>query len=118
MPIKKPSAAPSKRLRAAAERSGGLGGRLAKAAREILAYRRGELTLESYDVEIPEMVDVAALRAILGLSQRRFAAQFGLDVTAVHAWEQGRRRPDRAARVLLTVIAREPAAVRRALTPA
>ena len=36
-------------------------------------------------------------------------------VTALHAWEQGRRRPDRAARVLLAVIAREPEAVLRAL---
>ena len=50
-----------------------------------------------------------------GLSQRRFAQRFGLDVTAVHAWEQGRRHPDRAARILLAVIAREPEAVRRAL---
>jgi putative transcriptional regulator len=117
MPTKPRSAGSSKRLRAAPKRSGGLGRRLVKAAREVLAYRRGELALESYDVEIPEIIDVAALRAKLGLSQQRFAAQFGLDVTAVHAWEQGRRRPDRAARVLLTVIAKEPAAVRRALTP-
>jgi putative transcriptional regulator len=36
-------------------------------------------------------------------------------VTAIHAWEQGRRRPDRTARILLAVIAKEPAAVRRAL---
>jgi len=35
-------------------------------------------------------------------------------VTAVHAWELGRRRPDRAA-FLLPVIAKEPDAMRRAL---
>jgi hypothetical protein len=40
----------------------------------------------------------------------------GLDVATVQAWEQGRRRPDRTARILLAVIAREPEAVRRALS--
>jgi putative transcriptional regulator len=67
---------------------------------------------------VPEAVDVAALRHALGLSQAAFARRFGLDVTAVQAWEQGRRRPDRTARVLLAVIAREPEAVRRALAAA
>ena len=37
------------------------------------------------------------------------------DVRAVQDWEQGRRVPDRAARVLLTVIDRDPEAVVRAL---
>ena len=39
----------------------------------------------------------------------------GLDVRAVQEWEQGRRVPDRAARVLLTVIDRDPESVVRAL---
>ena len=50
-----------------------------------------------------------------------FADRFGLDVRAVQDWEQGRRVPDRAACVLLTVIDRDPEAVERALeewTPA
>jgi putative transcriptional regulator len=64
-------------------------------------------------VTVPDQVDVAKLRHRLGLSQSGFAR--GLDVTAIHAWEQGRRRPDRTARILLAVIASEPAAVRRAL---
>jgi len=66
-------------------------------------------------VEIPETVDVAALRARLSLSQAAFARTFGLDLAAVQAWEQRRRRPDRSARILLAVIAHEPAAVLRAL---
>jgi putative transcriptional regulator len=49
------------------------------------------------------------------LSRQRFADRFGLDVRAVQEWEQGRRVPDRAARVLLTVIGRDPEAVVRAL---
>jgi putative transcriptional regulator len=60
-------------------------------------------------------VDVAKLRARLRLSQARFARAFGLDLGAVQAWEQHRRRPDRTAPILLAVIAREPDAVIRAL---
>jgi putative transcriptional regulator len=93
-----------------------LGRRLIGALNEALADARGERHLPSYTVNIPERIDVADLRRRLGLSQAGFANAFGLDVTAIHAWEQGRRRPDRAARVLLAVIAKEPEAVRRALT--
>jgi putative transcriptional regulator len=57
----------------------------------------------------------AAARGWFGLSQAAFARRFGLDVTALQAWEQGRRQPDRTARLLLTIIAREPEAVQRAL---
>jgi putative transcriptional regulator len=92
-----------------------LGRRLVAGLNDALAHARGQLELPSYTVTVPERVDVAKLRHRLGLSQAAFARAFGLDVTALHAWEQGRRRPDRAARVLLAVIAKEPQAVLRAL---
>lgn len=92
-----------------------LGGRIADAAREAAAHLRGEITLPTYQVAVPETVDVSALRARLNLSQVAFARAFGLDLSAVQAWEQQRRRPDRTARILLAVIAREPDAVIRAL---
>jgi putative transcriptional regulator len=84
---------------------------------EAVGHARGELALPSYTVTVPDHVDAAKIRRRLGLSQSDFARAFGLDVTAIHAWEQGRRRPDRAARVLLAVIAKEPQAVLRALGP-
>ena len=92
-----------------------LGRRLIAGLSEAVAHARGEIDLPSYTVTVPARVDVAKVRARLGLSQNAFARAFGLDVTAIHAWEQGRRRPDRAARILLAVIAREPIAVQRAL---
>jgi putative transcriptional regulator len=92
-----------------------LGRRLVVGLSQALAHARGDVALPSYSVTIPDRVDVAKLRRRLGLSQNAFARAFGLDVTAIHAWEQGRRRPDRTARILLAVIAKEPAAVRRAL---
>lgn len=60
---------------------------------------------------MPEEVDVKSIRNSLGLTQSEFSLQFGFDVRAVQDWEQKRRQPDRAARVLLTTIAHEPEAV-------
>ena len=94
-----------------------LGRRLIAGLQDALAHAPGELELPTYTVTVPDRVNVAKLRHRLGLSQAAFARSFGLDVTALHAWEQGRRRPDRAARVLLAVIAKEPQAVLRALAP-
>lgn len=92
-----------------------LGRRLVTSLNDALAHARGELELPSYTVTVPGNVEVAKLRHRLGLSQAAFARAFGLELTALHAWEQGRRRPDRAARVLFAVIAKEPQAVLRAL---
>ena len=50
------------------------------------------------------------------LSRQKFADRFGLYARAVQEWEQGSRVPDRAARVLLTVIDRDPEAVVRVLS--
>jgi putative transcriptional regulator len=51
-----------------------------------------------------------ALRArkASGLTREAFAGTYGLDVAAVRNWETGRREPDRAARVLLSLIETHP----------
>ena len=59
--------------------------------------------------------NVRALRRSMRLTQEQFAERFGLPLGTVRDWEQGAHRPDRAAQVLLTVIARNPDAVTRAL---
>lgn len=58
---------------------------------------------------------VRALRQKLNLTQEEFAARFHLPLGTVRDWEQGAHRPDKAAQVLLTVIAKDPGAVARAL---
>jgi putative transcriptional regulator len=86
---------------------------------DAIAYARGDQSRgKATVVRVPEHVDVKALRARLGLSQAAFAARYGFSVAAVRDWEQGRRRPEASARVLLTVIDREPEAVERALSAA
>jgi putative transcriptional regulator len=58
---------------------------------------------------------VRALREKMKLTQEEFAARFHLPLGTVRDWEQGAHRPDKAAQVLLTVIANDPDAVMRAL---
>ena len=58
---------------------------------------------------------IVALRKRFRLSRQKFADRFGLDAPALQEWEHGRRVPDGAARVPLTVIERNPDAVVEAL---
>jgi putative transcriptional regulator len=58
---------------------------------------------------------VKIIRRALGLSQEDFAARYHIPIGTLRDWEQGRVEPDQAARAYLTVIARDPEAVSRAL---
>lgn len=90
------------------------GKRILDSIRETRAELRGERS-PGYVVRVPENVDVRAVRAKLGMTQREFAAQFGFGYDALRDWELGRRQPERSARVLLTIIESDPRVVMRAL---
>ena len=55
--------------------------------------------------------DIKQLRADYALSQNEFAALMGISVKTLRNWEQGRRMPEGAAKVLLQVAAKHPEAV-------
>ena len=93
-----------------------VGQEVEEALGEVLAHVRGEVALPCRIVDDPAAEHILALRKRLKLSRQKFADRFGLDARAVQDWEQGRRVPDRAARVLLTVIDRDPEAVVRVLS--
>ena len=78
-------------------------------------FARGEISLPVRIVDVPEPVDVRALRSKLGLSQSEFASQYGISRRTLQEWEQGRTSPDSAVRAYLTVIERNPRAVIEAL---
>ena len=83
--------------------------------KDAIAYLDGDKTKGvATVVEVPNL-DVAKVREKTGLSQDRFAGAFAINPSTLRNWEQGRTRPDGAARVLLTVIDRDPEAVLRAL---
>ena len=89
------------------------GEELIEAMGQALAHARGEKVPGTvvHRVVVLDASEVRAIRARTGLSRPKFAERFGLDMRAVQDWEQGRRVPDRAARVLLLTIDRYPAAV-------
>jgi putative transcriptional regulator len=83
---------------------------------DAIALARGDKTrARERVVMVPRKVDVRAIRHRLGMSQTKFAAQFGFSVATVRNWEQGHRRPEGPSRVLLTIIERIPDEVKRAL---
>jgi putative transcriptional regulator len=55
------------------------------------------------------------LRRAIGLTQEEFAARYHIPLGTLRDWEQGRTEPDQPARAYLTVIARDPEGVLRAL---
>jgi putative transcriptional regulator len=78
----------------------------------VLAHQRGKAELEQV---WPKPIDVKAIRKQVKMSQAQFSRAYGISKRALQEWEQGGRQPDSAARAYLTVIAKEPAVVRRAL---
>ena len=77
--------------------------------REAISHARGEIALPAREV------DVRAIRARSGLSQSEFAREYGFSVRTLQEWESGGAKPPSAVRAYLTVIDRNPKAVRAAL---
>jgi putative transcriptional regulator len=62
------------------------------------------------EVELPV---AATARIQMGLSQVEFAELLGVSPRTLQDWEQGRREPTGAARMLLKVATRHPAMLRK-----
>jgi putative transcriptional regulator len=82
---------------------------------EARAYLEGSRDKAKYRIHVPARVNVKKIRTRLGLSQESFAQTYGFALSAVRDWEQGRRQPERSARILLKIVEKEPDAVTRAL---
>ncbi|HZL69845.1 MAG TPA: helix-turn-helix domain-containing protein [Candidatus Limnocylindrales bacterium] len=93
-----------------------IGKRLITAMREVVDHAEGKVALPMRYVDVPEDVDVKAIRSRLGLSQAEFSRRYAVSQRSLQEWEQGRRRPEGAVRAYLTVIERNPKAVEEALT--
>lgn len=60
---------------------------------------------------VVEGPNVKNIRANYNLSQSEFAALLGISVKTLQNWEQGRRKPEGPAKILLQVAAKYPEAV-------
>ncbi len=82
---------------------------LVESVREGGAILRGEVPpSRAFKVDGP---NVKRIRSGYKLSQRDFAALLGISVRTLQNWEQGRRKPEGTARVLLQVADKHPDAV-------
>ena len=61
-----------------------------------------------FKVEAP---DVPEIRRHLGLTQQKFAMLLGISLATLRNWEQGRRKPEGPARILLCIVAKHPKTV-------
>jgi putative transcriptional regulator len=82
---------------------------------DALAYTKGDQTRGRAMAFKGPHLDVGKVRGKVGLSQEEFARAFGVSLGTLRNWEQKRVRPDGPARVLLTVIDRDPVSVLKAL---
>ncbi|MFX4084479.1 helix-turn-helix domain-containing protein [Sphingobium yanoikuyae] len=81
---------------------------------DALAYAKGDLSRGT----IVSGPDVKAIRVHAKKTQKDFANTYRIPIGTVRDWEQGRRQPDAPARVLLSIIKADPAAVEKLLEKA
>lgn len=86
---------------------------IAEGLNEALAVARGEAM--PYKLHVPAEIDVKAIRAKTGLSQKDFASTFAFGLDQLKQWEQSRSRPVQAMRAYLLLINARPADMVKAL---
>ncbi len=84
----------------------GLG--LEEGLREALAWKRGELALETLNIDPMPVERIRAIRRKVAKSAKEFERRFGIPAATINNWEQGRRKPDPAGRLLLQTIEAAP----------
>ena len=95
-----------------------IGKEIIQGLEEFKAWKRGEVKLKTFEIDMPRAADVPAIRKTLGLSQPEFARFMGVSVATLRNWEQERREPQGPARSLLLVAKKQPAAVIKAFKAA
>lgn len=88
--------------------------KIAAGLEDAIAYAEGDTSRG----RVAAPLDVRAIREATQKTQAEFAAAFHIPVGTVRDWEQRRRQPDAPARVLLSLIAKEPSTVERMVASA
>jgi putative transcriptional regulator len=80
--------------------------RLVQSIRQAGKIQRGEMAPSR--MFVLEDDEIKSIRTKLHKSQSEFASLIGVSVSTVQNWEQGRRKPDGPARILLRIASRNP----------
>lgn len=80
---------------------------------EALAWKKGEVELATVNVDPMPVERIRAIRRKRARSAKQFEMKFGIPAATLNNWEQGRRKPDPASRLLLKLIDQEPDLVER-----
>ena len=85
-----------------------------KGLEEAIRHVKGEITLKTTIVEVPDRPpdigarDLSMLRIKSGMSQAVFARLFNVSTKTVQSWEQGQRKPSQVALRLIQLFRRDP----------
>ncbi len=89
--------------------------RLRTGLEEAIRHAKGEITLKTTTLEMPDRPpevgaqELADLRLASGMSQAVFARMLNVSTKTVQSWEQGQRKPSQAALRLIQVFRHNPA---------
>jgi putative transcriptional regulator len=87
---------------------------LLESLEEARAWKKGKLALETVNIDPMPTSRIRAIRKKAARSVKDFESRFGIPAATINNWEQGRRKPDPAGRLLLQVIDMAPDVVERA----
>ncbi|MGH7888978.1 MAG: helix-turn-helix domain-containing protein [Thermodesulfobacteriota bacterium] len=94
------------------------GKEIIKGAEQALAYLKGDKTKgRAYKVRARD-INVKAIREKLGMTQEVFSETFAIPVSTLKKWETNLRVPEGPTKAYLTVIEKNPRAVKNALSRA
>lgn len=91
---------------------------LLESLNEVAAWKRGDMALEVVEVDPMPAERVRAIRKKVARSAKDFERRFGIPASTLSNWEQGRRKPDPASRLLLRVIEAAPETVEKVVKDA
>ena len=86
-----------------------LGGELLQSVKEMRAEKVGH----THKVEIPEIIEA---RNKIGFTQDQFAELLGVSKRTLQEWEQGRKKPSKAANSLLRIAIKRPDVLQEVFT--
>lgn len=87
---------------------------LSSALTEVENYKKGN-TSGLQAMAFDEPIDVREVREHLNMTQEEFSKNFGVSLATLQGWEQGRRKPEGPAKLLLKIIMSKPNVVKEAV---